>query len=103
VFEYGQSLNKLIDYMYSGRPVLGSYSGLPSMINEAACGEFVPAGDVQALVGAIREWAERPSAELDTMGARGRAWVLSNRSYERLADDYLALISSSNPCSKGRR
>jgi glycosyltransferase involved in cell wall biosynthesis len=99
VFDYGQSLNKLIDYMYSGRPVLGSYSGLPSMIDEAACGEFVPAGDVQALVRAIRDWAERPSAELDSMGARGRAWVLSSRSYDRLADDYLALLVSSNPPS----
>jgi glycosyltransferase involved in cell wall biosynthesis len=100
VFDYGQSLNKLIDYMYSGRPVLGSYSGLPSMIDEAACGDLVPAGDVQALVRAIRDWAERPSAELDSMGARGRAWVLSNRSYDRLADDYLALLGSSSSRSK---
>jgi glycosyltransferase involved in cell wall biosynthesis len=97
VLDYGQSLNKLIDYMYSGRPVLGSYSGLPSMINEAACGEFVPAGDVQALVGAIRDWADRPSDELDAMGARGRDWVLANRSYGRLADDYLALLGFSIP------
>jgi glycosyltransferase involved in cell wall biosynthesis len=92
VLNYGQSLNKLIDYMYSGRPVLGSYSGFPSMIDEAGCGEFVPAGDPHALARALRDWAERPSAALDIMGARGRAWVLSNRSYERLADDYLALL-----------
>jgi glycosyltransferase involved in cell wall biosynthesis len=99
VLEYGQSLNKLIDYMYSGRPVLGSYSGFPSMINEAGCGEFVPAGDAHALVRALLNWADRPSAELDAMGARGRAWVLSNRSYERLTDDYLALLGFSEPHS----
>lgn len=96
VLDYGQSLNKLIDYMYSGRPVLGSYSGFPSMIDEADCGEFVPAGDPQALVRALLDWAGRPPAELDSMGARGRAWVMSNRSYERLADGYLGLLGSPN-------
>jgi glycosyltransferase involved in cell wall biosynthesis len=96
VLEYGQSLNKLIDYMYAGRPVIGSYSGFPSMIDEAGCGEFVPAGDAQALVRTLQSWAGRPSAELDAVGARGRNWVLANRSYDRLADDYLGLISGSS-------
>jgi glycosyltransferase involved in cell wall biosynthesis len=95
VLDYGQSLNKLIDYMFSGRPVLGSYSGFPSMVDEAGCGEFVPAGDAQALVRALINWAGRPRAEMNAMGARGRAWVLANRSYERLADDYLVLLSGS--------
>lgn len=93
VLEYGQSLNKLIDYMYSGRPVIGSYSGFPSMIDEACCGEFVSAGDAQALVDLLKRWAQRPSHELDTMGARGRQWVIKNRTYDRLADEYIKFIS----------
>jgi glycosyltransferase involved in cell wall biosynthesis len=93
VLEYGQSLNKLIDYMYSGRPVIGSYSGFPSMINEADCGEFVPAGDSQALVKSLQKWARRPRHELDAIGKRGRQWVLNNRTYDRLADDYIRLFS----------
>jgi glycosyltransferase involved in cell wall biosynthesis len=93
VLRYGQSLNKLIDYMYSGRPVIGSYSGFPSMIDEADCGEFVPAGDSQALVDALQHWAQRPKRELEAMGARGRQWVLNNRTYDRLADEYIKLIS----------
>lgn len=93
VLEYGQSLNKLIDYMYSGRPVLGSYSGFPSMIDEAGCGEFVPAGDSQALVRAMQRWMQRPTNELDAIGARGRQWLLKNRTYDRLANAYIELIS----------
>jgi glycosyltransferase involved in cell wall biosynthesis len=96
VLEYGQSLNKLIDYMYSGRPVIGSYSGFPSMINEADCGEFVPAGDSQALVNSLLSWAKRPRHELDAIGKRGRQWVLNNRTYDRLADDYIGLISKAS-------
>ena len=49
VWQYGQSLNKVIDYMMAGKPVVASYTGYPSMINEANCGTYVPAGDVPAL------------------------------------------------------
>ena len=38
VWKYGQSLNKVIDYMMAGKPIVASYTGYPSMINEAACG-----------------------------------------------------------------
>jgi len=51
VWKYGQSLNKVIDYMLSGKPVVASYTGYPSMINEADCGSYVPAGDVAQRAG----------------------------------------------------
>lgn len=35
VWRFGQSLNKVIDYMLSGKPIIASYTGYPSMINEA--------------------------------------------------------------------
>ena len=38
-------MNKIIDYMIAGKPILGSYSGYPSMVNKANCGWFVPAED----------------------------------------------------------
>ena len=41
--KFGQSLNKVIDYMMAGKVIIGSYSGYPTMINEADCGEFVEA------------------------------------------------------------
>tara|TARA_B110000483_G_scaffold223146_1_gene280720 strand:- start:269 stop:433 length:165 start_codon:yes stop_codon:yes gene_type:complete len=31
--------------MIAGKPILGSYSGYPSMVNKANCGWFVPAED----------------------------------------------------------
>ena len=37
VWCFGQSFNKLIDYMLAGKPIVASYSGYPSMIDEAAC------------------------------------------------------------------
>lgn len=92
VWRYGQSLNKVIDYMLSGKPIVASYTGFPSMINEADCGTYVPAGDVAALEAEIRRYATMPEVERQAMGARGRAWIIEHRSYTALARDYLAIM-----------
>jgi glycosyltransferase involved in cell wall biosynthesis len=92
VWDYGQSLNKLIDYMLSGKPILASYSGYPSMLDEAGCGYFVPAEDVGALVRKIEEISLLTTDELVAMGRRGRNWVIENRYYKRVGDDYLRAI-----------
>lgn len=92
VWEFGQSLNKVIDYMLSGVPVLASYSGFQSMINEAGSGAFVPAGDVEALQDAICRFATMEPETLRAMGQAGRDWIIANRSYKNLANDYLSIL-----------
>ena len=92
VWDYGQSLNKIIDYMISGKPIIASYSGYPSMINEADCGYFIPAEDCHSLVIKIKEMAIMTEFERNIMGARGLNWLLENRLYKKLAEDYLRLL-----------
>lgn len=92
VWSYGQSLNKVIDYMLAGKPVVASYSGYPSMINEAGCGTFVPAGDVPALQTEIIRYAAMSSDDRALIGARGRDWILANRNYKTLAIEYLDIL-----------
>ena len=91
--EYGQSLNKVINYMLSGRPVVASYSGYPSMINEAGSGSYVTANDGPALKAEIERYAAMPPETLAEIGARGRDWLLTHRRYDRLARDYLEILS----------
>lgn len=91
VWKYGQSLNKVIDYMLSGKPVLASYSGFPSMINEAGSGSYVPAGDADALEAEIRRYASMTPSERSIMGQAGREWIMRNRSYEKLAHFYVSV------------
>lgn len=100
VWRYGQSLNKVIDYMLAGKPVLASYTGFPSMINEAGCGTYVPAGDVRALREEVQRYAAMSSAEREVIGGRGRQWILANRNYETLARDYLRLLELELPESE---
>lgn len=92
VWKFGQSLNKVIDYMLAGKPVIASYTGYPSMINEAQCGTYVPAGDVAALQREVRRYADMAPNERAGIGARGREWILAHRRYDTLAREYLAIM-----------
>ena len=92
IWDYGQSLNKIIDYMISAKPIIASYSGYPSMINEAGCGYFIPAEDPYSLVTKIKEMSLMSANERKVMGAKGLEWLKKNRLYEKLADNYLSLI-----------
>src|SRR5205085_9552432 len=86
------SLNKLIDYMMAGKPIVGSYSGYPSMLNESGCGEFVPAGNAEALKKALARFAATTAEERQAMGRAGREWLMANRPWKVVARNYLALF-----------
>lgn len=92
VWQYGQSLNKVIDYMMAGKPIVASYTGFPSMINEADCGSYVPAGDVPGLQKEVERYEKMTEQERTVMGARGKTWLLVNRPYSMLASEYLAIM-----------
>jgi glycosyltransferase involved in cell wall biosynthesis len=94
VWRYGQSLNKLIDYMSAGKPIIGSYNGYPSMLNEARCGKFVPVKDARALAMAIHEYERLPTDELESIGKRGKDWLLEHRPYDKLAIEYRRILET---------
>jgi glycosyltransferase involved in cell wall biosynthesis len=93
LWAYGQSLNKVIDYMLSGKPIIASYTGFPSMVNEANCGVYVPAEDTIALKNELERFSSIPKGELYDMGSRGRQWILENRQFDKLAEKYLDIIN----------
>ena len=95
VWQFGQSLNKLIDYMLAGKPIVASYSGYPSMVNEAGCGSFVPSGCVESLKLELLRYYQLSEHQRFVIGNRGKEWLLQNRSYKKLALDYLNILSAS--------
>jgi len=97
VWRYGQSLNKVIDYMLSGKPILASYSGYHSMINEAGCGEFVPSEDIPALIEGIKQALNQKNNTCQSREGIGRAWLLNNRTYRKLASQYIEILSPQAP------
>ena len=88
LYEYGLSRNKWMDYMYSGKPMLVSFSGYVSLINEADCGIVVPSENKDALIIAIQDFYQTDQNKLKEMGARGKEYVLQNRTFDVLAEKY---------------
>ncbi len=92
VWTYGQSMNKVVEYMLAAKPIVASYSGYPSMINEAKCGVFIKSSDPQEIGRTIEQIAYMPEKEREEMGERGRRWIESNRRYSLLAKQYIEKI-----------
>jgi glycosyltransferase involved in cell wall biosynthesis len=92
VWEYGQSMNKVVDYMLAAKPIIASYNGFPSMINEASCGVFVNGSNPDDLRKVFLEYSNFSSQQLKEIGLNGRKWLIQNRSYEKLARDYISHI-----------
>jgi glycosyltransferase involved in cell wall biosynthesis len=94
VWEYGWSPNKLIDYMMAGKPVLASYSGYKSMINEANSGFFVEAENPIEIERALNRIIGLPKSKLIEMGANGKNWLIKNRKWEVVGDRYIEMLRS---------
>ena len=91
-WEFGQSLNKLIDYMLAAKPIVASYNGFPSMINEAKCGSFIPQDNSNALKQEILNYFNKTNIAREEIGQRGRDWILKNRKFKILAREYSKII-----------
>jgi colanic acid/amylovoran biosynthesis glycosyltransferase len=66
----------LMEAMALQRPVVTTYvAGIPELVEPGRSGWLVPAGDVDALVQALRHCLQTPDAELTAIGARARERV----------------------------
>ena len=92
VWEYGQSMNKVVEYMVAGKPIIASYTGYPSMINEANCGVFVNSSNPMDLKETILNIANKNVQDIKQLGEKGKKWIYENRQYSRLANEYINKI-----------
>jgi glycosyltransferase involved in cell wall biosynthesis len=95
VWKYGQSMNKVVEYMLASKPIIASYSGYPSMINEADCGCFVDPSSMLSLKDAISKMMKISDEDRRILGENGRDWIYSNRKYSLLAKEYIDAIALS--------
>lgn len=79
--------------MLSGRPIIVSYTGYVSMINEANCGLVVPAEDVEALKNALQSYLFMSNDQLNEIGLRGKKYIIENRTFDKLALSYSELFN----------
>ncbi len=94
----------VMEAMASGRPVIATYiAGIPELVQPGETGWLVPAGDVDALAGAVQELAQSGTETLTLMGQAGRERVLVRHDADseagKLAGYFQAAIDGSNNCS----
>jgi glycosyltransferase involved in cell wall biosynthesis len=93
--KYGLSRNKWIDYMYASKPIICSYDGFQSMINEANCGVFVKYNDPNELASVVLKYSQMEPSEIQQMGSNGHKFLKEKRTFEVLAAQYLHAIKIS--------
>lgn len=84
----------IMEAMALGRPVISTYiAGIPELVVPGESGWLVPAGDVDALVWAMRTVLEAEPAALDALGQRGRARVLARHDVDLAAARLAGLLA----------
>lgn len=91
--QYGLSMNKLNDYLYSETPVLLTYEHY-NVVEDCGAGECLPSDDKEAFVEAIYKYYNMPDEEREAIGKRGRIEIENNYSMSVLAKRYVDKLKS---------
>jgi glycosyltransferase involved in cell wall biosynthesis len=89
VWTYGQSMNKIVEYMLAGKPVLASYSGYQTMLNEAGAGIYILNSTAKELKNVFLKYVLLSPKERKQIGENGKCWIEKNRTYSILAKNYI--------------
>lgn len=76
-YRFGLNLNKIFDYLASGRPVIFSGNAPNDPVAASGAGFSVPPENPSAMADALRKLLEMTPAERIEMGKRGRRYVES--------------------------
>src|SRR5690606_12669749 len=82
IYQYGIGANKIPEYLFSGKPIIHSYSGKADPIEESGAGINVPAENVDDLVGAITKLYTMSIDERLKMGMRGKEYAMAHLEYK---------------------
>lgn len=92
LYRYGMSLNKLFDYMGAGLPVVFAGQVSNDIVRESGGGLSVPPENPEALADAIAHMASLDPAERQSLGDKGRQYVMDNHNMAKLADKLESLL-----------
>lgn len=90
--EFGMSLNKIFDYMMSGRPILWYTKASNDIVSEANCGFTVHLGNMDVLESRLLELSQMPAKTLCEIGERGRPYIMAHYTYPKLAEKFIEAL-----------
>ena len=92
LYRFGVSMNKVYDYMMAARPIIYGVEAANNDVEEAGCGLTIRPGNAEEIAEAARKLAEMTSNERARMGEGGKAWVIRNCDYTKLARTFLEVM-----------
>ena len=94
LYKYGLSLNKLFDYIASGKPTLSNMESGYDILVKHDCGKSVKGGSVEALVDGILEFYNMDQKEYDQY-CENSLTAIQNYDFKILTDKLEAIIIES--------
>jgi glycosyltransferase involved in cell wall biosynthesis len=94
LYRFGISPNKLMDYMLAGKPIIHSADVGNDIVSEIQCGITVEPNNSEAIANAALELISMPTELKYAMGQRGKAYVIAERTYKKLAISFMTAIKS---------
>jgi glycosyltransferase involved in cell wall biosynthesis len=92
IFRYGVSPTKLNDYLLTAKPTIFAINTENEAANESEAVMVCRPEDSSHIASTIQTLREMPAEHRHLMGQKGRDWILANRSYNRLAEQFLSGI-----------
>lgn len=90
LYRYGVGMNKIYDYMLSGRPILYAVESSNNPVAEVGCGIRIAAEDPQEIASAARMLLQMTEEERARLGENGRRYVRQYHDYRVLAGQFAA-------------
>ncbi len=94
LYRFGVSMNKLYDYMMSGKPVLNGVVASNNEVEEAKCGLSFDSSNSEEIAEAVTQMKKLTQEERDRLGQNGRKWVTENCDYTKLAERFLEIMKA---------
>ncbi len=90
IYRFGLSMNKLCDYLYSGKPVVFACD-VDNVVKEAG-GFIVPFGDQQAMADAIENAKRLDEKQREKISEVEKKIIREQYDYKVIADNYLKMM-----------
>lgn len=92
LYDYGLGMNKIYDYLLSGRPIIFATDNEENPVSAAGCGVVVKPEDIDDLIRGIAGLRALSDEERTALGERGRAYCQLNHDYRRIAEQFLEVM-----------
>lgn len=92
-FQYGQSLNKVLDYLYVGKPLVATYDGFPNILSEVD-GYKLTNEEPSNIANAFLEIAQYDDFFLESIKINAKRLLESRFTYEVITEDYLDVVNN---------